>query len=392
MQDWARKILAGDPRALARAASAIENGDPAGRSLLAELRSHSLSSLIVGITGPPGAGKSTLVDALLRYLRSQGKRVGVLAVDPSSVRSGGALLGDRIRMQDHHADAGVFIRSLATRGALGGLARATADLARLLAAAGMDFVLIETIGVGQDEIEVASLADVTVVVLVPNMGDDIQAIKAGIMEIADVFAVNKADLPGAARVEQDIRAATGLAAGQANGRTPAIVQTVATEGTGIPELMEAVGDAAGWRRRREQTPAVGGEFTLDHFGIAVRSIEEALRFYSDRLGMTVTLRQEVGAEDVRVAMLAAGGPRIELLEAASKDSVIGRFIESRGEGLHHVALRVAGFHSLIRRLRDAGVRVLGEPRQGAGGHTYVFIHPASTGGVLLELIDEEQNL
>ena len=390
MQDWARKILAGETRALARAATAIENAEPAGRALLAELQPHSLNSTIVGITGPPGAGKSTLVDALVRHLRTQGKKVGVLAADPSSMRSGGALLGDRVRMQNHHADPGVFIRSMATRGALGGLARATADMALLLAAAGMEFVLIETVGVGQDEIEVASLADVTVVVLVPNMGDDIQAIKAGIMEIADVFAVNKADLPGAERLEQDIRAATGLAAGIGLDRSPAIVKTIATSGAGIPELMDAVAGAAALRRRRDGPQPPRCEFSIDHLGIAVRSIEDSLRFYSGRLGMTLTLRQDVGAEDVRVAMLAAGGPRLELIEAASEASVIARFIQKRGEGLHHVALRVTGFHRLVQRLRDSGVRMLGEPRQGAGGHTYVFVHPASAGGVLLELIEEEQ--
>ena len=160
---------------------------------------------IVGITGPPGAGKSTLVDAMAAALRRQGKTVAVIAVDPTSRITGGAILGDRIRMQQHHGDAGVFVRSMATRGSSGGLARATADLVRLMDAAGRDYVIVETVGVGQDEIEIAGLAQVTVVVLVPGMGDDVQAIKAGIMEIADIFAINKSDQPGADQVEREIK-------------------------------------------------------------------------------------------------------------------------------------------------------------------------------------------
>ncbi|HXA51085.1 MAG TPA: methylmalonyl Co-A mutase-associated GTPase MeaB, partial [Candidatus Acidoferrum sp.] len=187
-----------DLRSLARLATGIENRDPAALAAL-----HALPpghGKIVGITGPPGAGKSTLVDALALELRKRGKTVAILAVDPSSRRTGGAILGDRIRMQQHYADPGIFIRSMATRGNLGGLARATRDVAQLMRASGRDYVLIETVGVGQDEVEVAGVADVTVVVLVPGMGDDIQAIKSGIMEIASIFVINKSDHPGADRL------------------------------------------------------------------------------------------------------------------------------------------------------------------------------------------------
>src|SRR5690349_18001660 len=187
------QIAGGDVRAMARAATAIENRAPESAKLLRELAPRAGRAIVAGITGPPGAGKSTLVDALARAIRREGKTVGILAVDPTSRVSGGAILGDRIRMQAHHGDPGVFIRSMATRGAAGGLARSTADLALLLDASGKDYVLIETVGVGQDEVEVASVADVTVLVLIPGMGDDVQAIKAGIMEIADIFVINKAD-------------------------------------------------------------------------------------------------------------------------------------------------------------------------------------------------------
>jgi 5'-methylthioadenosine phosphorylase len=240
MTDWARKIMEGEVRALARAATGVENRDPAALAVLRELEPHAGRALVMGITGSPGAGKSTLVDAMARELRRQGRTVGIIAVDPSSRRSGGAILGDRIRMLDHHADAGIFIRSMATRGSVGGLARATADLAALLDAAGKDFVMIETVGVGQDEVEVAGIAQVTVVVLVPGMGDDVQAIKAGIMEIADVFVINKSDQPGAGRVEREIQGMLGLVQG---GHKPPIIRTIATNGTGVAELLEAVSTA-----------------------------------------------------------------------------------------------------------------------------------------------------
>src|SRR5580698_3563166 len=239
MTEWAEKILAGDLRSLARAATLVENRSPAAEALLTELFPYTGKARMIGITGAPGAGKSTLTDRLVGELRREGQAVGVLAVDPTSPYTGGAVLGDRIRMLGHHADPGVFIRSMATRGHLGGLAAATTDMALLLDAAGKEIVLIETVGVGQDELEVAKLADVTVVVLVPGMGDDVQAIKAGILEIADIFVINKADQPDADRLERELLALQSLST-RPDGWVPPIVHAVATECQGIVETLAAI--------------------------------------------------------------------------------------------------------------------------------------------------------
>jgi LAO/AO transport system kinase len=399
MNEWATKIRNGDLRALARAATGIENRDPQALETLRELAPFTGRASIVGITGPPGAGKSTLVDALAAAMRREGKTVAIVAVDPSSRISGGAILGDRIRMQQHHADPGIFIRSMATRGTTGGLARATEDLVRLMDAAGRDYVVIETVGVGQDEVEIAGLAQTTVVVLVPGMGDDVQAIKAGIMEIADVFVINKADQPGADRIERELQAMLGLANGDRP--KPAIVRTVATEGVGVEELLAAIAGAGAGAKEytvvthsahaipSPQPPVPSPRVSIDHLGIVVNALDQALAFY-ESLGLQVAHRETVAAEKVNVAILPAGDSRIELLEPAAADSPISKYLEKRGPGLHHVALRVPDLNAAVERVRASGGRLLNEPRQGAGGHTYVFIHPASTGGVLLELIQESE--
>jgi LAO/AO transport system kinase len=263
----------GDARALARAISIVENRVPGWSEMLKALFPHSGGARIIGLTGAPGAGKSTLVDQLARlYRKTQNPRpfdklrvsssrkedglkgaptpsatphrdenytVGIIAIDPTSPYTGGAILGDRIRMQEHFADAGIYIRSMATRGSLGGLARTTADVATVLDASGRDIILIETVGVGQDEIDIVRLAEITIVILVPGMGDDVQTIKAGIMEIADIFVINKSDRDGAENVEKEIRAMQSLAM-RKDGWTPPIVKTVASEGAGIAELAEAI--------------------------------------------------------------------------------------------------------------------------------------------------------
>jgi len=231
-------VLEGDVRSVARAISLVEDDLPEAAGILKALYPHAGRAQVLGVTGPPGAGKSTLVDRITAHLRKQGKTVGIVAVDPTSPFSGGAILGDRIRMQAHALDEGVFIRSMATRGHLGGLAAATQHVLTVLAASGKDVLLVETVGVGQDEVEIVGTADVSVVVLVPGMGDEVQALKAGIMEIADVFVVNKADREGVDRVVAEIESMLSLSAH--DGHRPEIVQTVATHDQGIDELMVAV--------------------------------------------------------------------------------------------------------------------------------------------------------
>jgi LAO/AO transport system kinase len=238
IQELVRDVRRGQPRAIARAISLAEDGGAPARELFKKLFPFRKDSSILGITGSPGTGKSTLVDQIISRLRSARKKVGVVAIDPSSPFSGGAILGDRIRMMRHSVDPGVFIRSMATRGRLGGLARATGEAVAVFEAAGKDFVLVETVGVGQDEVDVVKLADLVVVVLTPGAGDDIQAFKAGLMEIADVFVINKADAPGAQKLAQQLEAM--LEVGFPGRRPIPVVKTIATTGEGVEALVEEV--------------------------------------------------------------------------------------------------------------------------------------------------------
>ena len=255
VQEWAAKVCAGDVRAISRAISSIENHAPEAEELLRLLFPQTGKAYLTGITGAPGTGKSTLVDRLAAHHRQQGEPVGVIAVDPTSPYSGGAILGDRIRMQGHAGDEGMFIRSMATRGFLGGLARATAEVALLLDAAGKRHVLIETVGVGQDEIDIVRLADCVMVILVPGLGDDIQNMKAGLMEIGDIFVLNKSDREGADRLEQQLHAMLSLVMPR-DGWHPPVIRTIASEGKGITTLAETIAkfrkhfEASGDRKKK----------------------------------------------------------------------------------------------------------------------------------------------
>jgi len=286
--DLVERLLEGDRRALARAISLVESGDPGSRVILRQVYPHTGRAQIVGMTGAPGTGKSTLVSALAREFRRRRRTVGIVAVDPSSPFTGGALLGDRIRMQELAGDSGIFIRSMASRGHLGGLARATGEVVKLLDAAGFSLIVVETVGAGQSEVEVAGAAHTTIVVDVPGLGDDIQAIKAGILEIADILVVNKADLPGADRRVAQLEAMLDMGYAQADWRPP-VLRTVATRGEGVGELAEAIerhwaflqeeGRLADFRRRQ-----------------AEQEFAEALRYEAMRLLLEHVLDPERHAE------------------------------------------------------------------------------------------------
>jgi GTPase len=452
VKELAASVAAGDAVALAKAITLVEDGTPRGEEILATLFPRTGRAAVIGITGPPGVGKSTLVNGLIALYRSRGRTLGVIAVDPSSAFSGGAILGDRIRMQQHTLDPRVFIRSMATRGHFGGLSRACRDTVDLMDASGRDPILIETVGVGQDEVDVVRVADTVMVVLTPGQGDDIQAIKAGILEIADLFVVNKADHPGADRLVSDLEAMLSL--GEPRRWSPPVVMTVATEGKGIEAIADAVdrhgrflreGDRLAERRRtglsarfleilrdrllsrivshdlgtealsgyeerlasRKIDPysaarealgrgeeAVGADpaTVLDHVGVAVRRIDERLALYRDLLGLELARAEPIPGEGARVAILPAGQTRIELVEPSSKDTPVARFLDKHGEGIHHLCFEVADLDATVGRLEKAGLRFVGAAgRPGSEGSRIAFLHPKSAGGVLIELREKARS-
>ncbi len=309
--DLTRRLLAGDTRALARAISLIEDRLPAAREIMRTVYPRAGGATVIGVTGPPGAGKSTLVDALTAHLRGQDRRVGIIAVDPSSTFSGGAVLGDRVRMMRHSLDEGVFIRSMATRGRFGGLASASIDAADLMDAAGFGTVILETVGVGQDEVDVVRVADIVLVVLVPGLGDDIQTIKAGIMEIPDIFVLNKADREGIERLHSDVKTLISLMEpGAGPEARPVIVRTVASRGEGIDSLMKTIEEVTA-------RPAAAGSETRR----LERSRERVLTLLRERVLEWAEGPSSGGAFDAIVERVAARA----LDPHAAAESLLDRF-------------------------------------------------------------------
>ena len=389
----ADRLLARDPRAVARAISWVENELPEAAELVGQVYARTGRAYLIGVTGPPGAGKSTLVDRLTSELRRTQATVGILAVDPTSPYSGGAILGDRVRMQAHAEDAGVFIRSMATRGHLGGLARTTAEAALLLDAAGFDYVIIETVGVGQDEVDIVRTADVAVVTMVPGAGDEVQALKASIMEIADIFVVNKADREGADRTAASIESTLSLEEWPAGEWRPPVLRTVATTGAGVAELVAMIG-----RFRAESAERVGerrrtrAEWRLRE--ILARSFMQHLETHVLAPDEFETLLRRIADRDVD-PYAAAAGVMARAVSRADR-GVVRQDVADRGvvrpdvadrvtvrPVLDHVGIAVqdaADLVELFRRLFDLPT----DDPEAVGQHRVRFV---DTGDATLELVE-----
>ena len=399
----------GNKRALSKLISAIENGGAEARQVEAAIRGSVTRARVIGVTGPPGAGKSTLTKKLIEQLRARGKSVGVIAVDPTSPFTGGAILGDRIRMTGE-PDEGLYIRSMGSRGAMGGMSAAARGAVNVLNACGYDEIILESVGTGQNDVEIVNHADIILLLAVPGLGDDIQSIKAGLLEIGDVFIVNKCDLPGGDRVSAELQGSISMAQGK-HGISPLVLMVSAMTGEGIDELMDAVdsqyeileksGELALRRILRISSGRQPGRSSLkkgtgmnclniDHIGVAVKDLEQAAEFYEKVLGVKRAGVEEVAEQQVKVMFLPCGDCEVELLESTAEGSAVDRYLTKNGEGVQHIAIRVEDIDAALADLKEKGVRLIDDtPRYGAGGARIAFIHPKATNGVLLELCERK---
>lgn len=444
----AAKVVRGDHAAVGRALSIVIDESEGYEDLARAFFVHSGRSHKVGICGPPGSGKSTLINRLVAHYRKAGEKIGVLAVDPTSPWTGGAFLGDRLRVQQHAMDPGVFFRSLGSRGTIGGLTSTIFGAIHVLEAWGCDRILLETVGTGQDEVEISRVADSVLYVTTPSLGDEIQAMKAGAMEAADVLVLNKSDLAERDKALAALQEAMGLGGRdpRLGGRETAgwpvrVIASSAAKGEGLAELVQAIDDHRAWlagsgagqarakdqlrvelswlvsrraaRRavdsisdaqvsdllaRRTDPVTLGARLTggahrsVDHVGVAVESIGAAMAFYREALGLEAVHEETVAVQRVRVLFLAPpgagpGGCQVELLEPTGPDSAVAKFLAGRGPGLHHVAFRTQDIASDMARLATRGTPPLdGAPRAGSRGHHVCFLHPRHAHGVLVELV------
>ncbi len=434
-----------DKKALARAMTLVEEGNSELVERIRTLRKSVEEPWIIGITGPPGVGKSTLIDKLIGLLLMENRQIAVFAVDPSSKISGGAILGDRVRMQRYAVDENVFIRSVATRGAGGGVSHHLIDMIDMVLAFGYDTVIVETVGAGQIDLDIFDISDTTVLVLMPEQGDGIQTYKAGMTEMADIFVINKADKQGADKIAEQLKVMRSITKARDEWQPP-ILKVISTENIGIDMLLrelqrhrryllsskkievkkrtrrlmrvregilsrfekalskalenladreiddfdevyiEIVKDILAEGGGNEKQMLIKG---ISHIGIAVEKIADKIGFYRDILGLKVSEAELVEAYKVKVAFVEIGKTRLELLEPTSEESSIAEFLKNKGEGIHHIAFDVLDIEKAFSSMKKAGIRVLRDSiSKGAHGSRVFFIHPKDTGGILMEFVEE----
>lgn len=395
--NWTQRL-----RGLSKAITLMEGNPSAGKKLIELCHPRKSGdpkhSHVIGITGLPGAGKSTLTNLLIQKLRQEGKSVCILAVDPSSQLSGGAILGDRIRMQDHFHDEQVFIRSMSSRGALGGLALATQSAIQLAKKADFDVILVETVGVGQSESEIIKIADTSILVLMPNSGDEVQLMKSGVIQLAHIYVINKSDIADTTWMEQELK--ENVLTSNSQHWNPPVLKTSALKQDGISELIKAINDhgiflAQNGKSDIQKVNNVTLEKemivkSINHLGIVPKDPKQARHFFSDILGLTNENSETVPDQKVSIDFLDCNKVRLELLSPTSPESPIAKFLETKGSGIQHIAFEVENLEHWLEHLRQNDIELIDKiPKKGAHQTRIAFVHPRSTGGILVELVEEK---